>query len=184
MSELIHYGLLDSYINSRPEDYGFADFLSAVPKKAQSRWAALCHMLLKCGSIDSVESFLRALKLDGRTIRCCKDAAYILSAPIPDTPVAWKQLLRRFGVDSAECAAFISDAMYDTDSAPALRAIIKSGDCFSLKYLAVDGKDLLAIGYTGKAIGEMLDFLLDYVIEYPANNRRDLLLSLASRSED
>ena len=30
----------------------------------------------------------------------------------------------------------------------------------------------------------MLAFLLDYVIEYPANNRRELLLSLAGNTEE
>ena len=30
----------------------------------------------------------------------------------------------------------------------------------------------------------MLDFLLDYAIDYPDNNRRELLLSLAAGTEE
>ena len=53
-----------------------------------------------------------------------------------------------------------------------------------MKHLAVTGDDLLALGLRGRELGEMLRFLLDYVIEYPDNNRRELLLSLAQGTED
>ena len=65
-----------------------------------------------------------------------------------------------------------------------MRRILKSGECFSLKHLAVSGDDLLALGLRGRAVGEMLDFLLEYVMEYPDNNRRELLLSLAAGTEE
>ena len=53
-----------------------------------------------------------------------------------------------------------------------------------MKHLAVTGDDLLELGLSGRALGEMLKFLLDYVIEYPDNNRRELLLCLARGTED
>jgi len=53
-----------------------------------------------------------------------------------------------------------------------------------MKHLAVSGDDLLALGLRGKELGEMLNFLLDYVMEYPRNNRRELLLSLAKGTEE
>ena len=53
-----------------------------------------------------------------------------------------------------------------------------------MKHLAVTGDDLAELGLRGRELGEMLSFLLDYVIEYPANNRRELLLSLAGNSEE
>ena len=43
---------------------------------------------------------------------------------------------------------------------------------------------LAARGLRGRELGEMLSFLLGYVMEYPDNNRRELLLSLASASEE
>ena len=77
------------------------------------------------------------------------------------------------------CAACVSDALYGGQSMKELRTVLRSGECFSLKHLAVTGDDLLALGLRGKALGEMLNFLLEYVMEFPENNRRDLLLSLA-----
>ena len=61
---------------------------------------------------------------------------------------------------------------------------MKSGECFTLSHLAVNGLDIAKLGYRGKEIGTMLSFLLDYVIEYPENNRRELLLGIASRTEE
>ncbi|MDE7325772.1 MAG: CCA tRNA nucleotidyltransferase [Lachnospiraceae bacterium] len=54
------------------------------------------------------------------------------------------------------------------------------GQCISLKELAVNGSDLICAGIKpGPQVGQRLNELLDYVIEYPEkNNREDLLLYL------
>ena len=106
-----------------------------------------------------------------------------MKAP-PETEVDWKKLLRKTGVDSVECAALCWDALYGGGFEEQLRKVLKSGECFSLKYLAVNGHDLAALGLKGKQLGNMLEFLLDYVIEYPENNRRELLLALASSGDE
>jgi len=38
--------------------------------------------------------------------------------------------------------------------------------------------------FGSEELGNMLSFLLDYVIEYPENNRREILLSLVSSPEE
>ena len=62
--------------------------------------------------------------------------------------------------------------------------MLKSGECFSVRHLAVTGDDLIELGLRGRELGEMLDFLLDYVMDYPENNRRELLLQLVSGTEE
>ena len=56
--------------------------------------------------------------------------------------------------------------------------ILEAKDCLSLKDLAVTGRDLIAAGMKpGKEMGEVLQKLLDYVLEYPEkNSEEDLLL--------
>ena len=54
----------------------------------------------------------------------------------------------------------------------------------AMRHLAVSGDDLLALGYRGPELGEMMRFLLDYVMEHPENNRPELLLGLAKDSEE
>lgn len=56
--------------------------------------------------------------------------------------------------------------------------ILENQDCMSLKNLAVTGRDLIAAGYQpGKQIGEMLSQLLEHVLEYPEDNKKEILLS-------
>ncbi len=60
---------------------------------------------------------------------------------------------------------------------------IEKKEPFSLKNLAVNGNDLILLGYSGKKIGEMLNFLLNYVIEHPKQNEKETLLSLLKNLE-
>jgi len=183
--ELIDLGLMDPYIIRRlPKERKEADF-SNIPIKDIQRWAVLCVYLERYDCIRSAEEFLTALRLDSRTIRCCSEAAAIYRGAQPRSNADWKRLLNRCGVDAVSCAAAANDFMRGGKSSQrALKAVLKSGECFSMKHLAVSGDDLLNMGFKGKALGDMLEFLLDYVIEYPENNRRELLLSLAVSTEE
>ena len=184
MDELIAAGLLDAYLLRRLPDYATLYRLNAAPRKALFRWAVLCELLEEQGCIRAAEDFLLRLRLDSRTIRCCSDGAAILRLPTPARPVEWKRQLNRYGVEAVICAARCRDALQGGGSYRALRAVLNSGECFSMKHLAVTGDDLLALGLRGPALGAMLQFLLDYVMEFPDNSRRELLLTLARDSEE
>jgi tRNA nucleotidyltransferase (CCA-adding enzyme) len=58
-------------------------------------------------------------------------------------------------------------------------AVRERGDPLSRGDLAVTGRDLEALGLSGKRIGETLAALLDQVLEDPAANDRERLLALA-----
>ena len=56
--------------------------------------------------------------------------------------------------------------------------IIERGECLSLKDLAVNGKDLIALGMKpGKEIGETLEHFLQMVIANPSLNEKEILLN-------
>ena len=179
-----HLGLLDVFLCARADALPELKLLTKLPRKALDRWMALCVILRRRGLISSVEDFLTALRLDSRTIRCCTDGAALLEGRKPHSAPEWKRLLRRWGVDTVSCAARCRDALDGGSSSRELKSVLKSGECFSMKHLAVSGDDLTALGLQGRELGEMLNFLLDYVIEYPENNRRELLLSLAGNTEE
>lgn len=179
-----HLGLLDGFLCARADALPELKLLTKLPRKALDRWMALCVILRRQGLISSVEDFLTALRLDSRTIRCCTDGAALLEGRKPRGAPEWKRLLRRWGVDTVSCAARCRDALDGGSSSRELKSVLKSGECFSMKHLAVSGDDLTALGLKGRELGEMLNFLLDYVIEYPENNRRELLLSLAGNTEE
>ena len=63
-----------------------------------------------------------------------------------------------------------------------LEEVLQDDECFSLKDLAVNGKDLITIGYkSGKEIGEVLNDLLDSVISGENINEKEKLLEIAER---
>ena len=177
-------GLLDSFLLRRPAaEEGFSR-IALLPKKALERWAALCILLERTDCIQDAEEFLLSLRLDSRTVRCCGGCVALTGGDVPDSRLQWKRYLSLFGVDSVTCAALAMDALYGGDRTKELKSILKSGECFSIKHLAVNGDDLIELGLQGKELGEMLSFLLDYVMEYPDNNRRELLLGLARGTEE
>ena len=62
-----------------------------------------------------------------------------------------------------------------------LQDILDADACFSLRQLAINGDDLLALGLQGKAVGEALTFLLEQVIDGKLPNEKNELLQSISK---
>ena len=114
--------------------------------------------------------------------------------PLPGIPEAnLRRLLRRLGEERlrrlialqradnlaqapeyrAERAAGLDEVLERLD------AILQEDACFSLRQLAVNGRDLMALGLRGREIGGALDFLLNEVVEGRLENEREALLGAA-----
>lgn len=65
-----------------------------------------------------------------------------------------------------------------------LEEILREENCFSLKDLAVDGKDMMALGLTGREIGRMLQKCLDAVLDERIANDRPALLDFVRAKEE
>jgi tRNA nucleotidyltransferase (CCA-adding enzyme) len=62
---------------------------------------------------------------------------------------------------------------------------IDDGKCFSLRNLAITGKDLIGIGYTeGSQIGAALNMLLSEVVDGKIENDRETLLAKAAEMKN
>ena len=55
--------------------------------------------------------------------------------------------------------------------------VVARGDCTSVKTLAIGGQDMMALGLSGRAIGQMLNAALELVLEKPEMNTRETLLN-------
>lgn len=62
-----------------------------------------------------------------------------------------------------------------------LERLIEEHTCVSLKQLAVNGHDLMALGFTGASIGVTLRVLLDKVVDGELSNDRETLMNWAER---
>lgn len=63
------------------------------------------------------------------------------------------------------------------------RIIIEQEECFSLKNLAINGNNLLELGYKGKEIGETLNWILSLVIDGEIENEKESILSFLNRAK-
>lgn len=61
------------------------------------------------------------------------------------------------------------------------KEILAEQACFSLKKLAVNGRDMIALGFAGSEIGGVLDFLLDMVVDEKCANDKQALLEQAGK---
>lgn len=133
-----------------------------------ARLAHFCRDLELGGYIMSTDRFLAALRFDGETLRRTASAVEVLKSGSRD----WKRLLRDHG-EAAVLAAHPKNR--------ALRAVLRSGECWELSSLAIGGRELAALGYSGPELGRELRRLLDHVIDCPADNRADILCKLVER---
>lgn len=163
--QLVDLGLLDACL--APGDASAPrEALDVLPIYA--RLAHFCRGLELGGYIMSTDRFLAALRFDGETLRRTASAVEVLKSGSRD----WKRLLRGHG-EAAVLAAHPKNR--------ALRAVLRSGECWELSSLAIGGRELAALGYSGPELGRELRRLLDHVIDCPADNRADILCKLVER---
>ena len=181
-STVLEYGLLSELVD---EGSFLPDLsiLEKLPRNRALRWAGLCALLLTNGVIADTEAFLTALRLDSALIRACSTGCSLVSENAPKDVLSWKKLLSQNGIEVAKCAAAACDVLYGTGHLKLLYKLLRSGECYSFKQLAVTGDDLLELGFRGTELGDLLSALLDSVLEHPHNNDKTFLLDLARQRE-
>ena len=141
-------------------------------------------------SAEIAERVLHRLRFDNRTTERVVTLIRHHDGVIPPDKKSVKRKLARLGrevftdlvaLQRADCLG-LSPAYRDRltvyDSLLRIaREIEEENACLTLRTLAVNGNDLMALGYEGKAIGKALQALLDAVIAEEVANERDALLA-------
>ena len=159
-----------------------ADRIENTPPKLSVRLAALL-----CSIPTQAEEILRSLKFSKKLIGQVCD----LLNPFPDLPekAALRLLLGRLGEDSVRDRLALERAISGDHDAFFRRtaladAILLAGDCCTVGQLAVRGEDLKQLGFSGAAIGQMLQKLLLAVVTDQIANEKDALLHLAQKGKE
>ncbi len=141
--------------------------LENLPKEHSMRLAYLCK---------DVEKTLNFLKTDNET----KRLAILLSksAPIPKDVYRIKTQIAKYGRDDYQKISTYRRAVFGEDESRQTERILKE-KCLSVSELTLDGNDLKSLGFKGKAIGFVLNRLLDSVLKGEIENEKELLLSKA-----
>lgn len=138
------------------------------------------------GDINESKKILDLLRYSNKIKSQCitiLDNLDNLDNKIIDDKIAIKIYLKEIGHESLNYLLYVKkvlDIEFEKKYYDKINNLIKEIDlnkeCYSLKELALNGRDLNALGYKGKEIGEKLNFLLYNVIENPnINNKTDLI---------
>lgn len=135
------------------------------------------------GDINESKRILNLLRYSNKIKKQCIEVLEKIDDKITDNKVGLKIYLKEIGDESLNYlleAKKIIDKEFKEKYYQKIKEIInqikKNNECYTLKSLVLNGKDLEVLGYKGKEIGEMLNILLNNVIENPnLNNKKDLI---------
>ena len=144
-------------------------------------------------SAETTEKILRRLRYDNKTVKEVTDLIELHDVEIVPEK---KPVLRRMGKMGKESFEKLIAVKYADNRAQSPIVLSRRKDfqkieeiaaeaqressCFSLKSLAVNGKDLIDAGFpAGKEIGKILQYLLESVIDGKYENEKETLLRAA-----
>ncbi|MCI5862622.1 MAG: CCA tRNA nucleotidyltransferase [Lachnospiraceae bacterium] len=167
--------------------------LRYVPKMAIMRYTAL----LRYRKPQEARAVLRKLKLDNFTVNTVVkliEHQNDINDVIEENDISVREAINRYGTELLELMFEFAEAdgrmkrdytglnsrgrnVHLKTIKRLYEEILDRGDCVSLKGLAVNGNDLTELGIVGEKIGETLNWLLHIVMENPALNNKNTLIS-------
>lgn len=134
---------------------------------------------------ENCENILKDLRLDSKTIKETNQYISLLPTSLPTNHYEIKKLLRILPQEWFEnlltLKAIVNPLQENEleNIRQCAKDIIEKGECFNLKNLAINGKDLMKINIPpGEVMGEILEKLLDAVMQDASLNNKSTLSAL------
>jgi len=152
------------------------DLLKNCPAKEPLRLALFLASIGDFG--ENCAEILKNLRFDNKTTHEVSQYVRLLHSKIPHDRYRIKKYLRQ--MPQAEFENLLNlQAITDPKDAERLANVCKEsqdiqakGECYTLRNLSIKGNDLIAMGIPkGKALGDMLESLLDAVMRDPSLNK-------------
>lgn len=137
--------------------------ITAVPPEPAERFSALFYR--SDIGVREATAYLKKLKRSNRLINQVNDILLAANS-LQDAG----HLLKEYG-DSATLSALRlngrSEVLADVER------ILKNEECYRRDMLAMNGRDLLALGFSKDKLAEILEQMLEYVLANPTKNTKD-----------
>lgn len=156
-----------------------AEIPVSLPAEKYVRWAGFLRCAKESPSVenpvDCAVRILRDLKLDNDTIGRVKTLVTWSGAELAEEAEPVRRAMSRMEPEVWDVLMELNG--YSEKIHMLTEEIRTAGDCLDLKHLAVRGQDLIKAGVQpGKALGEILNRMLDDVLTYPEHNEKEYLL--------
>lgn len=145
-----------------------------------SRLISLFYLNSDCPK-EKFSLAMKRLHTDSRIRELGEKILPLVNAAETDNDRGLTRLLRAVG---EECAIALVElrvllGLSDLREKNRLFALVDKGVTYKISDLKINGKTLLALNAVGRAVGEVLSLLLDYVIDGKIENTEDALLDAA-----
>ena len=143
---------------------------------SENMYVRLAFLMLYC---ENPNRLMRRLGFDNNTRETVRILLDWKAKELRPEPVFLKQQLRYVSLDDLCLAAKFKSGVDGADYSNVLaliNQIIGQNQCFSLESLAIDGGDVMALGFSGKQVGAVLNGLLDMVICGQVENKKTALI--------
>lgn len=146
-----------------------ADFIGIdkFEKRKELRLAYFC----KHNNINAV-ALCELLKTDNDLKKYCKNIFSVLNEETQSTTQI-KKCMRDFGETETKDALILLN-----QDSRIVDEVLNKKEPYLISHLAIDGNDLIHLGFSGNTIGEILRQLSDIVIENPKLNTKEHLINL------
>lgn len=150
--------------------------LNGIEKNTAMAYAVFLQYM----DIAKAKKVLKSLKFDTKNMRLAETILNNMNVKIETSPSQVRRLASKIGTEALETVYKVRLAGGEGEAEKALenlKKIVQNGDCISVKGLALSGDDLLSLGVEkGKAMGNILNELLEMVLENPQMNKKEILL--------
>lgn len=129
-------------------------------------------------NIFTIESIMKKLKFDNKTIKSVCQLVMCDSGNNIKNDYDIKRLLNKIGYEQFNRLLQIKELYVDnkeliSEIKSRLNYIIETQQCYDLGNLAINGEDLIDMGYKGQQIGIILDKVLDYIMKDNSKNNME-----------
>lgn len=127
-----------------------------------------------------IKNFLNTYKFSNKEKKHILSVNTILNTDVSHNRICLKQLMRKYDISDIIRAFDILSLNNDlTDIKSEIKDITTKGEPYLITHLKINGNDLKTLNIKDNDIGRCLDYLLEYVIDNPENNKKEILLKKA-----
>ena len=130
---------------------------------------------------------LKELKMNNAFKKYCVDMEYLSANMKTLTVVEIKTLMRKVDISIIADYVEFKKIVDETDISEAFKTankIISANEPYKISHLNICGNDLSSLGFTGKQIGSILEFLIEKVIYDKTLNTKEALIKIAKEKRN